>query len=170
MHQYVCKGSGFPNIVEDDGDPAWENVETYRPTSGTEAVLDSGKALWTDRDREGPEIFIDIPNTSRYRNEVFRIRTKTMSPAFLQSYRAIWQIRSRQLRDVLQGGESIILFTSDTLKRYFGQICCPGQTLSTTGLAITAAKSVLYQDWAASAGTPKRELNRCNNNGVDGVS
>ncbi|PIL36882.1 hypothetical protein GSI_00572 [Ganoderma sinense ZZ0214-1] len=74
VHRFVCKGSECPNIVEDDGDPAWEDVETYRPASGIKAMLD-GKALWADHDREGPEIFIDIPNTSRYRNESLMANT-----------------------------------------------------------------------------------------------
>ena len=71
--------------------------------------MPDAKALWAGHDREGPEIFIDIPNASRYRNEVFRIRTKTMSPVFLKSYRALWRVRERPVRRVLQSGESIFL-------------------------------------------------------------
>ncbi len=107
VHRSVCRGSDYADIAEDDGDLAWEDVEVYRPRSSTEAMLDA-RAVWADQ--EGPEIFIDIPNISIYRNEVFRIRTKTMSPAFLKSYRALWRTRSRRVRQVLQRSKWIISF------------------------------------------------------------
>ena len=59
--------------------------------------------MWATR--EGPEIFIDIPNASRYREEVIRVRTKTMSPAFLKFYRDLWEVQSMSLRRKVQNGE-----------------------------------------------------------------
>lgn len=105
VHRSVCKGGEYADITEDDGDPAWEDVELYRPTQGTKIVLDP-RAVWADR--KGPEIFIDIPSCSRYRNEVFRIKTGTMSPAFLKSYRDVWKAGSPHVRQLLQRGKSIL--------------------------------------------------------------
>ncbi|KAI1789028.1 hypothetical protein LXA43DRAFT_601416 [Ganoderma leucocontextum] len=92
IHRSVWKGGPYTDIVDDDG-------EVYR-LGGSRLALDT-RAPWADR--EGPEIFIDIPNVSRYRKgEVFRIRTKTMSPVFLKSYRALWRERSLRVRQRLQ--------------------------------------------------------------------
>ncbi|TBU49069.1 hypothetical protein BD309DRAFT_910846 [Dichomitus squalens] len=104
IHRSVCRREDDGAIILDDGDPAWEDVDTYRPKlRDPDALLDTG-ALWATR--TGAEIFIDIPNASKYRQgEVFRVRTKTMSPAFLKSYRGLWETRSVRLRKKLQRGE-----------------------------------------------------------------
>ena len=99
VHRYLCARD--EDILLDDGDPAWEDIDTYRPEQRNRILRTS--AVWATR--EGPEIFIDIPNTSRYREEVLRIRTKTMSPAFLKSYRELWEVRSMSLRRKVQIGE-----------------------------------------------------------------
>ena len=105
-HRYACRRSA-PHanpILEDDGDPNWIDVEIYAPRYEDDALVEG--ALLANK--EGAEIFIDIPNDSPYRKgEVMRIRTRTLSVAFLRSYRAQWELPpgERLRRDEL--GESI---------------------------------------------------------------
>ncbi|KAI0722195.1 hypothetical protein C8T65DRAFT_734619 [Cerioporus squamosus] len=94
VHRYFCKaGTTDVSIPNWDGDSDWQDIETYDPR-------------WRRRPTEieawaevkGAEVFVDIPCTSRHRkNEVFRVRTMTMSPAFLRLYKEIWDL-PRHLR------------------------------------------------------------------------
>ncbi len=114
VHQHVCREDPQP-IVQDDGAPDWVDVATYEPRRGGDDLDDDVSAIWAEV--QGSDIFIDIPNISKYRpHEVYRIRTRTLSPALLRSYARLWalseparvamstgkfQLRARVIRDLL---------------------------------------------------------------------
>ncbi|RPD80646.1 hypothetical protein L226DRAFT_529112 [Lentinus tigrinus ALCF2SS1-7] len=92
VHRYVCTRNPHAPIIDDDGDSEWIDIETYEPNYDSDDDLEDD-AVWATV--EGPEIFIDIPlsSVSWYRkDDVLRIRTKTFSPAFLRSYKSLWQL------------------------------------------------------------------------------
>lgn len=85
MHRYACLEDPEP-VVQDDGDPDWVDVETYEPHHG-----DVVSSVWAES--ENSDIFVDITNISKYRpQEVYRLHTKTLSPALLRSYRELWDL------------------------------------------------------------------------------
>ncbi|KAI0723035.1 hypothetical protein C8Q76DRAFT_794018 [Earliella scabrosa] len=91
VHQYACKtGQHNHPIVEDDRDPDWVDVETYRPTY----YLDEMDLSYLPHPRSwAQEIFIDIPYASRYhRGDVIRLRSRTFGPEFLRTFRKLWQL------------------------------------------------------------------------------
>ncbi len=90
IHQYVCKkGLPYDPVTEDDGDPDWVDIETYKPSCPDEAGLEF--VAWDDtKDRE---IYIDIPYANRYhKGEMIRLRSRTLTPEFLRWYRSLWQL------------------------------------------------------------------------------
>ncbi|KAI1789029.1 hypothetical protein LXA43DRAFT_601353 [Ganoderma leucocontextum] len=92
VHRYECK-QGI-SIVDDDGDPNWVDVETYKPAPYQDNDL-SDSQVWEND--ENPEIFVDIPETSWYqKGDFYRIRTKSLSPALLRSYKHLWQLPAKE--------------------------------------------------------------------------
>ncbi|KAI0722193.1 hypothetical protein C8T65DRAFT_134783 [Cerioporus squamosus] len=93
VHRYLCTRDSPTTIIDDDDDdPEWMDIEIYDPTYDDDDNLEDD-AVWATM--EGSEILIDIPlsSVSWYRkDEVLRIRTKTFSPAFLRSYKRLWQL------------------------------------------------------------------------------
>ncbi|KAI1789027.1 hypothetical protein LXA43DRAFT_601347 [Ganoderma leucocontextum] len=92
VHRYTCKSEGLDaEILEDDDDPDWEDVEPC------EAVIHESRFLeesWNPK--RGREIFVDIPNPSRSRKgEVWRVRSRTLHPLFLKGYRFFWAMSRR---------------------------------------------------------------------------
>ncbi|KAL1938226.1 hypothetical protein VTO73DRAFT_11870 [Trametes versicolor] len=93
VHQYVCKkGLAVDPIIDDDGDPDWIDDETYDTTYWDQNGIED-ELVWGYIERW--EFFIDIEHPSPYRKgEVYRIRSKTLSPEFLRSYRWYWKLPS----------------------------------------------------------------------------
>ncbi|KAI0630463.1 hypothetical protein C8Q77DRAFT_1160051 [Trametes polyzona] len=105
IHREFCKSdttNEFPDIVDDDGDPNWVDVDDFRAPAVPDKDFRRDWPLWAER--EGPEIFIDIANDSPFRKgEIFRIRTKTLSPECLKAYKRLWSVRLNQItRKVLE--------------------------------------------------------------------
>ncbi|TFK89502.1 hypothetical protein K466DRAFT_564102 [Polyporus arcularius HHB13444] len=90
VHRYACKqGLAAPAILDDDGDPAWIDVEKYDTSYPNVSLPDW--LVWSEWN--GPEIFIDFPHRGRdYKGEIIRLRTKTFGPEFLRSFRCMWQL------------------------------------------------------------------------------
>ena len=100
VHRYFCASEASDTSIPDwDGDPEWVDVETYDPyyrKHPTEVEA------WAEA--KGAECFIDIPCTSRNRKgEVFRVRTKTLSPASLRLYRELWDLPIDMRKQVESG-------------------------------------------------------------------
>ena len=76
-------------IQDDDGDPAWETIGAYNDIFQDDHV-NAIPDVW--RPSPSGELFIDFPHPfPRYaEGEVIRIRSKTLSPAMLRSYRLPW--------------------------------------------------------------------------------
>ena len=88
-------------ILNDDNDTEWEDIETYTPDIGNGSQSLDGTWMFKTGRRE---IFIDIPNPSIYRRgEVFRVRTTTLSPAFLRSYKKLWELPHSERARTLPG-------------------------------------------------------------------
>ncbi|KAI1792877.1 hypothetical protein LXA43DRAFT_886436 [Ganoderma leucocontextum] len=105
VHRYACRSSArrVNPIAEDDCDPDWIDIETYKPDYDDHRLTEDD--LYAHK--KGPEIFIDIPNVSACREgEVVRVRTRTLSPAFLRSYRASWKFIRH--RDVFVTGSDLV--------------------------------------------------------------
>ncbi|KAI0351309.1 hypothetical protein OH77DRAFT_1462169 [Trametes cingulata] len=93
VHRYVCKDglSGDSVIVDDDGDPEWEDIDEYDSYHYDSALFDD--EVWALE--PGNELFVDIEHPSPYRKgEIFRVRSKTLSADFLRSYRNLWKLPS----------------------------------------------------------------------------
>ena len=89
------------HIVEWDDDPEWEDMQIYKPCYDDSAL--SNAAIW--RTDIGVDLFVDIPTCSRYMpGVVYRLRSRTFSPAFLRSYRDLWRL-PRRVRTKKQAGE-----------------------------------------------------------------
>ncbi len=91
IHRYACRRSAryASPIVEDDGVRDWIDVENYEPHYDDDALAED----MLHASKQGVEIFIDIPDISPCRKgEVMRVRTKTLSAAFLRSYRTKWKL------------------------------------------------------------------------------
>lgn len=85
-------------IPDDDNDPDWVDEGSYRPQYPSSPLSDG--EVW--RKNGGRELFIDITRISPYRQtEVFRIRSNNLSPAFLRSYRDIWQLPPRARKKMM---------------------------------------------------------------------
>ncbi|RPD63188.1 hypothetical protein L227DRAFT_417081 [Lentinus tigrinus ALCF2SS1-6] len=79
-------------VPDDDNDPDWVDEDVYRPQYLESSLSD--REVW--RKNEGREFFIDITRVGFHRQtEVFRIRSRNLSPAFLRSYRDLWQLPPR---------------------------------------------------------------------------
>ncbi|KAI0640690.1 hypothetical protein C8Q79DRAFT_434884 [Trametes meyenii] len=97
IHREFCndrRPAGYPEVVDDDGDPDWIDDATFHERKGCDAYSKYWERRWPLwSEREGPEIFIDIPNISKYRKgEIMRIRTRTLSPQCLKAYKLLWTI------------------------------------------------------------------------------
>ncbi|KAI0640701.1 hypothetical protein C8Q79DRAFT_920935 [Trametes meyenii] len=93
VHQYVCK-KGLPEdpIIDDDGDPDWEDIDIYQTRWDCYDLNLEDKFVWSWAHSDGG-IFIDIKHPSAYhKGETFRIHSKTLSSQFLHSYRFHWQM------------------------------------------------------------------------------
>ena len=92
-------------MVEDDGDPDWVDVDDFHVPPDRYHVSDKGWPLFAER--EGPEIFIDIPNVSLYRKgEIIRVRTRTLSPDCLKAYKMLWVVAfTNAARVIVDGSE-----------------------------------------------------------------
>lgn len=92
IHREFCRtGSAnpHPGIMKDDGDPAWIDVGAFRPRVIPDKEHEHDWPLFAER--EGAEIFVDIAHDSPYRKgDIFRIRTRTLSPACLKAYKRLW--------------------------------------------------------------------------------
>ncbi|TFK92956.1 hypothetical protein K466DRAFT_658870 [Polyporus arcularius HHB13444] len=109
VHRYVCRKNPLdaPIVVWDD-DSDWEDVEVYKPSYDDGALSDA--AIW--RKDIGVELFVDIPTCSRFLpGVVFRLRSRTFSPAFLRSYRDLWQLPKR----VRTKKQAVLLPTPETM-------------------------------------------------------
>ncbi|KAI0822675.1 hypothetical protein BC628DRAFT_1388561 [Trametes gibbosa] len=93
IHREFCKPgntSDYTDIIDDDGDLNWLDVDEFRPP------VTCDESPWSPEwplfaAREGDEIFIDIPNDSPFRKgEIMRVKTRTLSPMCLQAYYAVW--------------------------------------------------------------------------------
>ncbi|KAI0676155.1 hypothetical protein C8Q78DRAFT_1066691 [Trametes maxima] len=97
IHREFCnnpRSAGYAKVVDDDGDADWIDEATFHGPQGRDIDSEYWERCWPIwSEREGPEIFIDIPNISRYRKgEIMRIRTKTLSPQCLKAYKLLWTI------------------------------------------------------------------------------
>ncbi|CDO69713.1 hypothetical protein BN946_scf184851.g101 [Trametes cinnabarina] len=99
-HREFCKNlSENTEIIDDDGDPAWVDMDDFRPKAFPDPYWDSNWSPWAER--EGPEIFIDIKHPSHYRpGEIIRLRTRTLSPVCLSVYKRYWTL-PEEARDIL---------------------------------------------------------------------
>ncbi|OJT13698.1 hypothetical protein TRAPUB_9797 [Trametes pubescens] len=93
IHREFCKPdntSDYLDIIDDDGDPDWVDVDDFRPPD-TRDVPPWSSEWPLFADREGGEIFIDILNDSSFRKgEIMRVKTRTLSPMCLKAYHAVW--------------------------------------------------------------------------------
>ncbi|RDX43885.1 hypothetical protein OH76DRAFT_1560065, partial [Lentinus brumalis] len=92
VHRYVCK-KGIPAdpVGVDDGDPDWVDVGERYDTSYPEDVILATSQVWSSR--PGADICIDVQHHSPYRPmDIIRIRTTTLSPAFLRYFRWYWKL------------------------------------------------------------------------------
>ncbi|TFK89504.1 hypothetical protein K466DRAFT_545150 [Polyporus arcularius HHB13444] len=108
VHRYVCK-KGIPAdpVGVDDGDPDWVDANEHYNTAYPEDVVLSASQVWSSR--PGADICIDVQNPSPYRPlDMFRIRTRTLSPAFLRYFRLHWDLQANNLYadDVTSNGDS----------------------------------------------------------------
>ncbi|KAH9913088.1 uncharacterized protein BXZ73DRAFT_55655 [Epithele typhae] len=90
VHRFFCKsGPMDEHIPEDDDDPDWIDEEQFDNEFPYVHLPDRCvQSAWPDS-----EIFIDIPHPSRYRQgQVIRVRTWSLSPDLLGSYRALWTV------------------------------------------------------------------------------
>lgn len=79
-------------IADDDGDPDWVDEEKYDTSYWDQNGIED-ELVWGSIERS--ERFVDIEHPSPYRKgEVYRIRSKTLSPEFLRSYRWYWRLPS----------------------------------------------------------------------------
>ncbi|KAI0640672.1 hypothetical protein C8Q79DRAFT_930344 [Trametes meyenii] len=107
-HREFCTSTtcDYEKIIEDDGDPTWVDVDDFHPPK--KPVPDRGLlncSLWAER--EGAEIFIDVPNSSAYHpGQVMRLQTKTLSPECLKRYKQLWTVSELkpQLKQVIEVG------------------------------------------------------------------
>ncbi|KAH9849498.1 hypothetical protein C2E23DRAFT_933667 [Lenzites betulinus] len=93
LHREFCKPGNtcdYPDIIADDGDPDWLDVdELLPPATRNIHPCDSIWPLFADR--EGDEIFVDIQNDSPFRKgDIIRVKTRTLSPMCLKAYHATW--------------------------------------------------------------------------------
>ncbi|KAI0364551.1 hypothetical protein BV20DRAFT_1029529 [Pilatotrama ljubarskyi] len=92
IHREFCaerSSSECSEVIDDDGDPDWNDVKDFHAPKVPDPHWDKRWPVWAER--EGPEIFIDIPNVSQYRRgEVMRLRTRTLSPECLKAYKRLW--------------------------------------------------------------------------------
>ncbi|KAI0701116.1 hypothetical protein C8T65DRAFT_656734 [Cerioporus squamosus] len=97
VHRYVCrKGIPADPVGVDDGDPDWVDVQERYDTSYPEDVILSTSQVWSSR--PGADICIDVHHPSPYRPmDMFRIRTTTLSPAFLRYFRWYWDLQANNL-------------------------------------------------------------------------
>ncbi|KAH9893606.1 hypothetical protein C8Q73DRAFT_697629 [Cubamyces lactineus] len=109
IHREACKkdlSAVFDGMVEDDGDPDWVDVDDFHVPPDRYHVSDKGWPLFAER--EGPEIFIDIPNVSVYRKgEIIRVRTRTLSPDCLKAYKMLWVVAYTNTARVVVDGTLI---------------------------------------------------------------
>ncbi|RPD57292.1 hypothetical protein L227DRAFT_655689 [Lentinus tigrinus ALCF2SS1-6] len=97
VHRYVCK-KGIPKnpVHKDDGNPDWVDVGEYYDTNYSPDAMLSTSQIWSEQ--PGADICIDVRHPSPYRPlDMFRLRTTTLSPAFLRYFRWHWELRNNRL-------------------------------------------------------------------------